>query len=89
MAEYLANLENVDEIFDFNGSWNLYEPEYTDEELFETEERTRREREQAEESEPAAAERQRILGDWWCSCGCCDPKPTEDQCLCCREKIIQ
>ncbi len=61
----------------------VYEPEYTDKDQFETEEKMRRERERAEESKPAATERQQISGDRWRFCGCCDLTPTEDECLWC------
>ncbi|XP_061877782.1 uncharacterized protein LOC133630284 [Entelurus aequoreus] len=87
MAEFLPDVDDVDEIaFDFDGRPYLFEPEYTDEELQEIEERTRRDGvgQQAEGTEPAAA-RLRNTGNWWCSCGCCVLLPTEEECLCCRE----
>ena len=39
---------------------------------------------QAEEGELAAA-KMKSSGNWWCSCGFCDPLPTQGECLCCQE----
>ncbi|MDG2555406.1 hypothetical protein P7M41_25755 [Vibrio parahaemolyticus] len=91
MADFLPDFDFVEEEFDFaefDGRPYLFEPEYTDEELREIEERRRREREaqQVEDERGGmAAARLRSSGDWWCTCECCAPVPTEEECLCCKE----
>ena len=86
MAEYLPDFESEDEPFYYEGRPYLFEPEYTDEELLQIQEQTRiaREGQRADEDEAAAA-RTRISEDWWCSCGCCNSMPTEEECLCYNE----
>ncbi|XP_078029012.1 uncharacterized protein LOC144465062 isoform X2 [Epinephelus lanceolatus] len=32
-----------------------------------------------------AAARLHSSGDWWCTCECCAPVPTEEECLCCKK----
>jgi len=65
----------------------LFEPEYTDEELQVLDaERARREAESSEAAEQQGAEgRWRSGEDWRCSCGACQPMPTEVKSFCCTE----
>ena len=57
MAEYLPDFESEDEPFHYDGHPYLFEPEYTDEELLQTQELTRiaTEGQRADEGEAAAA----------------------------------
>lgn len=50
----------------------LFEPEYTDDEL--------RQREETQ-----ASDRPRSNETWWCTCGKCQPLPTEQESQCCHE----
>lgn len=66
----------------------LYEPEYTDEDLRERDERAARERQLAEDADAntdLASTQPRTLRNWWCTCRRCKIMPTEEECLCCRE----
>lgn len=83
MAEYLSDFEVVDNDFEYDGRPYRFEPEYTDEELFERRMRRQREEQLAREQQTAA--RPRIDANWWCSCGQCSTMPTEEECLCCSE----
>ncbi|KAG1928990.1 P2X purinoceptor [Pimephales promelas] len=82
--ENLEDFEQMEEEFEFDGRPYLFEPEYTDEELASQE--SERRRQTAEQpADEANASTTRISCNWWCLCGCCDPMPTEEESLCCKE----
>ncbi|XP_041789086.1 uncharacterized protein LOC121627487 [Chelmon rostratus] len=81
-----------DEEYDFSTQPEgyLYEPEYTDAELYQMEvERAEREREMAsrdvEREIGAAAARPRVTDTRWCTCNKCEVMQTEVECYCCHE----
>ncbi|CAK6969982.1 uncharacterized protein LOC120555826 [Scomber scombrus] len=87
MAEFEVTIEREDEWLNFEGRPYLFEPEYTEEELAEMEE-NRRAAEEAVEITGVPHTPNRCEGDWWCSCGQCQPMATEKECLCCRESDV-
>ncbi|XP_039650889.1 uncharacterized protein LOC120555826 [Perca fluviatilis] len=87
MAESEVSIERDNEWLNFEGRPYLFEPEYTDEELQIMEE-NRRAAEEAAEITEIPDTPNRCAGDWWCSCGQCQPMATEEECLCCRESDV-
>lgn len=83
MAEYLSDVEVSDDDFEYDGCPYRFEPEYTDEELFER--RMQRERAEQLAREQATTARPRVGANWWCCCGHCTAMVTEEECLCCSE----
>ena len=69
--------------FEYDGCPYRFEPEYTDEELFER--RMQRERAEQLAREQATTARPRMGANWWCCCGHCTAMATEEECLCCSE----
>ncbi len=80
MAEFMDN-DQTDEFLDFDGRPYLFEPEYTEEELQEQDERRRAMEGQTEDQ----CRRARTL---WCVCGYCEPMDTKAECLCCQESDL-
>ncbi|XP_056432861.1 P2X purinoceptor 7-like [Gadus chalcogrammus] len=83
MAESNTDFNQTNILFDFDGSPYLYEPEYTEEELQEQDERSRRMGEQP--AEEVEEDHSRRAGIFWCACGYCEPMGTEAECFCCQE----
>ena len=72
MAENRWNNDDFEgEPFEFDGHPYLFEPEYTDEELRERDERAARERQRAADATTDLAPA-RTSGKWWCTCHCCE-----------------
>jgi hypothetical protein len=90
MMDDYNDYEDEEFDFDFDVTGYRFEPEYTDTELQEMDDKRAREEREAEVaqvmlSEVAAEARPRISGDFWCSCKRCKQMPREEESLCCRE----
>uniref|UniRef100_A0A673I3R6 P2X purinoreceptor 7 intracellular domain-containing protein n=1 Tax=Sinocyclocheilus rhinocerous TaxID=307959 RepID=A0A673I3R6_9TELE len=60
----------------------LFEPEYTEEEIRQMEETA------AATQTSQASGRRRSNETWWCTCGKCQPLPTEEESQCCHDWTI-
>ena len=80
MLEYLSDVEESDDDFEYDGRPYRFEPEYkNDEERFER----RMQRERAEQLEPENKQPLHVHewtgANWWCCCGRCTATATVSQ----------
>ena len=88
MAENFEDVIDMDAGFDYGSEPYMFEPEYTDQELFIMEQQALQQQQQ-QQDDAHGETRQRQLADprEWCNCQNkrCSKMPYDEECLCCSE----